>query len=84
MKEMPHGATVANLGPIYTIFVKVSKVVSHICFDSRSAGMQKFLQKEKCVGSQRERQDFLGKAPVTYERSQGLLKGWGYSYGQPT
>lgn len=46
--------------------------------------MKKFPQKEKCVGSPRERQDFLGKTPVTYERSQGLLKGWGYSYEQPT
>lgn len=50
MKEMPRGAKVANLGPIYTIFVKVSKVVSHICFDSRRANWEEIAEYWDPVG----------------------------------
>ena len=42
MKEMTRGAKVGNLGPIYTIFIKV---VSHICFDSKRADWEEIAER---------------------------------------
>lgn len=47
---MSRGAKVPNLGPIYTIFAKVSRVVFHICFDGGRPKREEITERWDPVG----------------------------------